>query len=404
MKEFNLAKFKECLKKNPSILVLLACLMFSLYLLFLYSFLYDNDRTSESQDIIESVDEDSWELRDFEFSSLKEPLLLNDKFQLYDDEYENFNNEQEYTYKTGMVISGKIINPNGQEFDLKGYEKFNLIYQCNTLSVLYSSKQSKQFLIASTFCDPNSLTPNQWYGVDSFIDFEKGTNREIQFIVIPSEYFHDYFEVSLDSKPMGSTIPFEVMGNIYEPEYLSSIGSLEAIDIESNSKIFLIEDKDNLKFLSFSPEGFPVSLAYISPFQRSPFQSPGNDIETPITLLNNEKINFSYSAYDPINCTYMPIDNEDRNTFEKIGTAFDGSNIYVKKDKNDQYRKNIYSNLYLSEKSYLTNDIKEDDEQPYNYEMFADSYPVIYWLSPFNKMLRFNRYDLIYESENCIFQ
>lgn len=392
-------KVKGFFSNKVFIFIFLIVLFFLIYLLFLYVFLYRTVRNNSSEIKMFSnkdnpnisLEEEKWTLENFSFKYLGKPLLLDDNLQIYKDKYSEFNSAHKYTYKTGTVINGLLSDSNGNTYDLKNYEKYNLIYSCNTVQLLYSKSQPIQFLIGSDFCEPNSVRPDGWDGTNSFITSEIGTGRAIQFININSNIsqsiFNDFFDSEYLIQSESTKIVFQSVGNIYNPQYLSKNKLVIPEAMPSDIQIYMVESDQILEFVGFSPEGFPHIYEYVLPFPRE----DGTDYNITISLLNGEETTNIYSAPDLLDCFSLSTDQTSLNNLTVIGTAVDGSNIYIKKDTNDQYLKDLFQKYLEDDSSNIYNGIKEDDETPLKYDEFIKLYPVIYWQTPFNKIIRLGR-------------
>jgi hypothetical protein len=342
-----------------------------------------------------------WTLKDFKFNYFGKPLLSNESIQIFNDTYSEFNNGLEYIYKTGTVISGILSDSNGNTYNLKDYEKYYLIFSCNQIGLLYSRSQPVQFLISHDLYHTSCFTP---YAIDesaSFLSTEKGTGRSIQFIDInlhnSNPIFDNYFNSEFRINTQVNNILFEGGQNIYEPEFLSENVLIKPQGLPANVNIYMVDNTDSLQFISFSPEGFPSSYEYILPFPRV---MNNTEYNITISLENGDKFTNTYSLRDLTDCKSSNIvDQTNVNDFTVIGTAFDGSNIYIKKDIDDPYLNDLYAK-YLEDDTNISNEINEDDSTYLKYDEFLKLYPTIYWQTPFNKMIRLVRKD-IFSSEIC---
>ena len=123
------------------------------------------------------------------------------------------------------------------------------------------------------------------------------------------------------------------------------------------------------------------------------------DPKVSIALTKGGSFNAVYDYVSIGGCfnNYLEIEETSMSTLTKIGVGKNGDNIYQKSDRNDAYLKKIYADDYALKDGgvYEWNSIKDDDDAPYSYEKFIDSYPVIYWQDPYGRIVKFARRDFV---------
>jgi len=77
-----------------------------------------------------------------------------------------------------------------------------------------------------------------------------------------------------------------------------------------------------------------------------------------------------------------------------VGTLSNGDPIYQYKDR--ETVRDLYD-YYIETYGIWDNLITQDDENPYTFEQFEKSYPVLFWLSPFGKFITLVREDFNYK-------
>lgn len=338
------------------------------------------------------------ELVDFEVEFLDTPVLADTEFELLDlsDDYvEKIN----YNFKTGLVTSGRYINDEGAGYDLVGYESYFLFLNngCNRLRLLYSDEKEVQFVVGYDFRHPSC--PNPTYSLMADIVPHEGESGTVYLGELVSDFnyvfdgIHSFLADNVsDLGYRYKTLSLLYYYSEYALDYLDNLEGLIPIDSYGDRVVYLKESDESFRFVFFNVEGFPVELEMT--YEESLYPDFLNH-SVSIVLENGEKVDYKYSRWDPDSCVRNPVYGSTVEGLQVVGEAMDGSSVFVKEGRDDSYLKNIYRNRYLNEERHLFNEIEEDSEVPYTYEEFIKVLPVIYWQSPFGKVLRFVRYDFL---------
>lgn len=359
-------------------------------------------KSLEKEDEVSSEDDTSTKkgeiiaVRDFEFYVLGSPVLVDKKFNLSkpSEDGTDMDDEIKEVYKTADVLKGTYKKDN-----LKGCEVFVLKYPSwEQVTRIISCDNKKIYRISAYMLeagDPISGEPEENF-VDLIHGYEEDTDLVDEFEDLVFSYLPAYEKNKVSNN-----------GNIFEVHSLSfemyKKGELIEVDKIDNLPVYNIVSGVSGVSLIPSPEGFYQRLVLVPEIVS--FKGKDNDDPEPevkVKLDNGGTLSAIYDYVSIGSCVNNYLEDIEvvdvkLENLTKIGTGINGDSIYEDTDRRTTYLKKIYYEDYISKDSqlYKVNNIKNDDITPYSYEKFSKSYPVIYWVDPFGRVIKFVRRDFI---------
>ena len=331
---------------------------------------------------------------------VKKQFDLFNTIQRQEGDLYDLDNYWTHIFQTGDVTSGIYIDTTGFKIDLTGYKVYILENGCSYFRVLASETQKEIFIIKYTFYHPSC-----WYDDSELKDYVYDIHTDFDYNNI---FYLDYTVWHQFRSDGGYEYLFSTQPNI-NSVYTDS-DDLKIVDERDGKYIYQNPyDEEHESFVIFTPEGFYSTGFHIPSIyekkvdDESYYWQHDDSQYIPIKLVSGETVVNLYSTLscDGENCSNYYIDKGPLDSLKFIGKGTDGTDIFIKKDPDDSFMKEIYNTHYINSSENLYNEIKEDDAVPFTYDQFVEAIPVIYWKNPFGKIIRFIRSDFINRFECC---
>lgn len=381
-------------RKTPLVLFILFVLFFRniIFFFFLFSFaptdnveLEDKERTvnwiPESNKFIEGLEyyegptkdgEIKYDIENLSIDFLEEPELVKkqfDFFKPYTQEGKEIDPDDDSFHKvyiTGTVITGTIAGNN-----LAGYTSYLLN---DTIRILHNDKKNITYFLTE-------LSMYQY----SFVEANPNVHGLSSNLIYPMDVFVNSLFETNDFVESDKGHKYRVLSGF---EYISE-DMLEVVDTVGGHNIYLkVIEFDGLMYVR-NKDGTYSGLEYQIPFR----EDSSNNL---VTFKTTKGFDFtaSYTTYNWSACgAGLPLVSPSNLSLEKVGTIPSGDSLYRDKDGEGESGGMYYE--YIKTSTYMYNKISEDDETPYTLEQFENSYPVIYWESPFGFFVKLVREDYI---------
>lgn len=333
----------------------------------------DEDTSSDQQSLIKNL----------QLDFLDSPMLVNKKFNLSKPEEDGSDMDTyiKEVYKTADVLGGTYLGDN-----FKGCEVFILRYPSLFMGArVISCGGGKVYLIG---------------GYAEIDGSPIGTAEDNVTVVFPGEndtwdrlFYNPALGKFGESQTSKNGNSFEVRSLRFE---LYKKSELAEVDKIGQWPIYKIISGGKGEFLVSSPEGF-YQVLVLNPGIVS-FKGEQKDPEVTIKLNNGSTVSAIYDYVSIGGCfdNYIEVANVKMSDLTKIGTGINGDNIYQDTDRNTAYLKKVYNEDYAKEDGvHKYNSINDDDTTPYSYDKFSKSYPVIYLVDSFDRVIKFARRDFI---------
>lgn len=344
------------------------------------------DKEEEDEEIPTEEDTSSDEvesIKNLELDFLGTPVLVNKQFNLSKpgEEGKDMDDEIGKVYKTADVSNGTYMGDS-----LKGCEVFVLKYPSWLMETRVISCDNKKIYHISTYAQdygsPIDVPEENVFQIPS--DSENDLNRFFNNQELP-----EFGEIKISNN--GNS--FEVRSLSFE---LYKKSELTEVDKIGEWPVYNIASGGKGESLVSSPEGF-YQILVVNPGIVS-IKGESSDPEVSIKLNDGSTFSAIYDYISIGGCfdNYIEVADVKVADLTKVGTGINGESIYEDTNRNSAYLKKVYNEDYaIKDGVHTWNEIKDDDTTPYSYDKFSKSYPVIYWIDPFDRVIKFARRDFI---------
>ncbi|HNR53393.1 MAG TPA: hypothetical protein PKI16_02880 [Candidatus Dojkabacteria bacterium] len=316
-------------------------------------------------------------IKDLELDFLGSPVLVSKQFNLSKpgEDGKDIDDEIKGVYKTADVLRGTYKGES-----LKDCEVFILKYPSLLMEARIISCDNKKIYVIGTYA----------FEYGSPIDVPE---ENVVQVLSDSENDLNSFFNNQSLPEFGKTIVSD-SGNSFEVRSLTfevyEKGELTEIDKIDGLPVYNIASGGKGESLIASPEGF-YQILVVSPGIVS---INGEYNEPQVTIKLNEGGTFS-AIYDYISIggcfnNYIEVADVKLASLTKIGVGINGDSIYQDTDRNAAYLKKMYNEDYaIKDGVHKWNNLSDDDTTPYAYDKYLENYPVIYWVDPFDRIIKF---------------